>query len=179
VLPAWAAAAAIAIGVSACGSSAPSSSNSAVAGGSSKVTSAQFQARLDLAKCLRGQGINAPDPTAGTPGYGRVLLGIARTLPQAKLTAAEHSCRQYLLQGFPELALTPAQQAQRLQEEIKFAECMRAHGIDIPDPTSGAPGQGLALVLRSIDRSSPAFKTAKVACVRLRPGRAAKAIAAG
>lgn len=170
---------AVAAGLCACGSSSPSTSSSTAAAGASPVTSAQFQARLNLAKCLRAHAINVPDPTSGTAGYGRALLRIARGYPQAQLTAAEQSCRQYLVEGFPQLALTPAQQSQRLQEEITYAKCLRSHGINVSDPTSGALGQGLALVLKSIDLSSPAFKAANTACASLRPRRAAKAAAAG
>lgn len=174
------AAAAVAAGLlGACGSSSRSTSNSTRAGGSSNVNSAQFQARLNLAKCLRAHGISVPDPTAATSGYGRALLRIARGYPQGQLTVAEHSCRQFILQGFPQLALTPAQQAQRLQEEVTYAKCLRSHGINVADPTSGAPGQGLALVLRSIDLISPAFKTANMACASLLARAVATAAAKG
>jgi hypothetical protein len=35
----------------------------------------------------------------------------------------------------PPTALTQAQEFQRL---VKFAECMRSHGIDVPDPQPGS-----------------------------------------
>ncbi len=44
--------------LSACGSSSSSSSSS---------TTAQSQARVNLAKCLRGQGVDVPDPSSSGP----------------------------------------------------------------------------------------------------------------
>lgn len=172
--PAWIAAVIIAAGASACGaSSSQSTANSSNAGRTSVVSSAQFKARVNLAKCLRAHGVNVPDPTPATSRYGRALLRLARNYPQAQLSTAEQSCKQYIFQGFPQLALSPAQQAQRLRQEIQYAECMRSHHVNIADPTTGAPGQGLALILSSINRDSPAFKAANTACANLRPRRTA------
>jgi hypothetical protein len=51
---------------------------------------------------------------------------------------------------------------------LKFAECMRTHGVpSFPDPSGGGihigPGSG-------IDPSSPAFRAARSACDKLLPG---------
>jgi hypothetical protein len=52
---------------------------------------------------------------------------------------------------------------------LKFADCMRAHGVpNFPDPITGGglqfrPGSG-------IDPSSPAFQAAQSACSKLLPG---------
>ena len=55
------------------------------------------------------------------------------------------ACRQYLLAAFPRANLTPAQRSQRTQQLVKYAACMRSHGVNIPDPTtttSGGAGGG-------------------------------------
>jgi hypothetical protein len=173
-LAACLAAAALAAGLAACGSSS-SASSTASAGGGTKVTSAaRVQARLNLAKCLRTHGINVPDPTAATSGQGRSLKQFLRSYPQAQLTAAEQSCKQYLVQAFPQLTASPAQQAQRLQQKLQYAECMRSHGINFPDPTTNtAPGTVTSKPSSSVDRNSPAFKAAATACASLRPKRGA------
>jgi hypothetical protein len=73
-------------------------------------------------------------------------------------------------QAFPRLNLSPAQQAQFRQQFVKFAECMRSHGVNVPDPTtSGAGGFGFRGTFRSIDRNSPGFQAATAACQSLRP----------
>ena len=54
---------------------------------------------------------------------------------------------------------------------LKFADCMRTHGVPtFPDP-SGAGG-GLNLTGTGVDPQSPAFKSARTACARLTPGGA-------
>jgi len=156
-----------AAGLAACGSSGSSSATTAAA------TGAQFQARLDLAKCFRAHGLNVPDPSSGGGPAGGAG-GIFRTLrnyPQAKLDAARQACQQYFTKAFPQLNVSPAQRAQFEQQLVKFAQCMRSHGINIPDPsTSGAGGGfGFARQFRSIDRNSPAFQAANKACASLRP----------
>jgi hypothetical protein len=88
------------------------------------------------------------------------------------------ACRQYIARAFPRLNLSPAEQARFRQQFVKFAQCMRSHGVDIPDPTTQGGGLfGLRGTLRSIDRNSPAFQSALVACQSLRPrfGRPAPA----
>jgi hypothetical protein len=75
-------------------------------------------------------------------------------------------------QAFPNANLSPAQQAQFRQAFVKWAECMRSHGVNVPDPTStGTGGFGLRRALGSIDRNSPAFQSANTACASLRPNR--------
>lgn len=151
-------------GLSACGSSASSSAGTATSG-------AQFQARLDLAKCFRAHGVNVPDPSSGGgPAGGGGIFRTLHNYPQAQVQSARTACQQYIAQAFPRLNLSPAQRAQAQQQAVKYAQCMRSHGIDIPDPTSNSGGGlGIGRALRSIDRNSPAFKTANTACASLRP----------
>jgi hypothetical protein len=57
-----------------------------------------------------------------------------------------------------------------VDQVVKFADCMRAHGVpSFPDPTSGGPirigGPG-----SGIDSRSPAFQAALRACRKLQPG---------
>ena len=137
---------ALAVAVGACGSSASTSSSLAAAGtGASSGSSASTTtARLNLAKCLRAHGIEAPDSgsTAGA-GRGGGIFGALRNYPRAQIQAAMTACRPYMAAAFPRLNLTPAQQAARRAELVKYAECMRSHGVNIPDPTtSGGAGGG-------------------------------------
>jgi hypothetical protein len=161
--------------VAACGSSSASSSTAGATSGSTGSTSgAQFQARLNLAKCFRAHGINVPDPsagggTAGGGGGGGVFRAL-RTYPQAQVQSATQACRQYFAQAFPRLNLSPAQRAQVQQQLVKFAQCMRSHGVNVPDPTFNANGGfGFRQAFGSVDRNSPAFQSASTACRSLRP----------
>lgn len=165
--------------LSACGSSSSSSSRTTVV--SSPTSTARYQARLNLAKCFRAHGINVPDPTSGG-ALPEGALGDLGSYPQSQVQAATQACRQYLTQAFPQLNLTPAQRAQLQQQLVKFAECMRSHGVDIPDPTFNGTGFGFRGAFGSVDRNSPAFRSALTACKSLRPrfgGRGGGANAGG
>ena len=173
--------AALAVGLSACGSSSSSSSTTAAASASSATAQ---QARLNLAKCFRAHGINVPDPSSngGPAGGGGSLFRTLRNYSQAQVTAARKACQQYFSQAFPRANLSPQQRAQLQQQLVKFAQCMRSHGVNVPDPTfnnNGAPGGGggggggggfgFGGGFRSGQRNSPAFQTALKACQSLRP----------
>lgn len=155
----------LALGIAACGSSSGASATTGSA------TGAQFTARLNFAKCMRTHGVNVPDPaSSGGPAGGGGFFRVLRNYPQAQRTAALQACQTYLRQSFP--TLSPAQLQQFRQQAVKYAECMRKHGVDIPDPTFNGPGPGgfgLGRTLRSIDRNSPAFIAANTACGSLRP----------
>lgn len=51
---------------------------------------------------------------------------------------------------------------------LAFARCMRAHGVNVPDPSPG--GHGIHIQISSGDLNSPAFKAAQSACGKLLPG---------
>jgi hypothetical protein len=158
----------LALGLAACGSSSSTSSDPAANASSS---SARYQARLDLAKCFRAHGVNVPDPSpSGGPAGGGGLEGLLQKYSQAQIDSARQACQQYVAKAFPQLNLTPAQRAQFQQQLVKFAQCMRSHGINIPDPNfNSGGGFGFRQAFRSIDRNSPAFQAAQKACASLRP----------
>jgi len=159
---------ALSVGVAACGSSSSSSSTNAAASTSGQT----YQARLNLAKCFRSHGINVPDPSAsgGPAGGGGGIFRSLQGYSQAQLNAARQACQQYVSKAFPRVNLTPAQRAQLQQQLVKFAQCMRSHGINVPDPTfNSGGGFGFRRAFRSIDRNSPAFQAASTACSSLRP----------
>ena len=162
---------ALAATVTACGSAATSS------GGTASFNSpARTQARLNLAKCMRSNGINVPDPSSGggPAGGGGGIFRTLQNVPRTKLQAAFKACQQYVAAAFPRISLTPAQRQQARQQLVKFAECMRSHGVNIPDPTfsnNGGPGLGFGIegAFRGAARNNPAFKAASQACASLRP----------
>lgn len=161
------------LGIAACGSSSSSSSSAVSGTPAASSSSARYQARLNLAKCLRAHGINVPDPNPGGGPAGGGGGGTFRALnsyPQAQVNAARTACQQYFRQAFAFANVSPAQRAQFQQQFVKWAECMRSHGINIPDPTNnGTGGFGLRRTLGSIDRNSPAFQSANTACASVRP----------
>jgi membrane-bound lytic murein transglycosylase len=158
----------VAIVVSACGSSSTSSTTtSSAAAGSGTSTSASnktYQARLNLARCYRAQGINVPDPTPGAGhAAGAGTQQILSQYPQAKVQAARQACRQYLAQANPQVNGSPATQAQFNKQFVQFAKCMRANGVpNFPDRIQEAEG--------AINPGDPAVQSALQACQRYAAG---------
>lgn len=164
---------ALAVGVAACGSSSPGSATASSS--SSTSSSARYQARLNLAKCLRAHGVNVPDPSpnGGVAGGGGGN-GFRALRDSPNFRPAMQACAKYRAAALPGANLSPSQRAQFQKDLVKFAECMRSHGIDIPDPTtSSGGGFGIFRQIPSSQRNSPAFQSAIQACstnLPFRPG---------
>ncbi|MBO0868504.1 MAG: hypothetical protein J2P15_08055 [Micromonosporaceae bacterium] len=118
------------------------------------------QQMVDYARCMRAHGVDVPDPDPG--GGGAVKIQVPQGTSQEKMRAAQEACKQYLPNGGAPPSLSPEQ----LAAAQKFAQCMREHGIDIPDPDPGNPG----IRIRNIDPNDPKFKAAQQACQGLLPG---------
>ena len=118
-----AAAAGIALLVAACSGG----GNSATAAGSSNL-----QTALAYAKCMRSHGApNWPDPNS----QGQFFKTKADSADFHAPASAYQAC-VHLLPDHGQI--TPAQQHQVTILALKFAGCMRAHGIpNFPDPTGG------------------------------------------
>jgi hypothetical protein len=117
-----------------------------------------------------------PDPSAngGPPAGGAGRLEQIRSSPNFQ--TAMQACQKQVGKAFGFANLTPAQRARFQQAAVTFARCMRAHNIDIPDPTS-QPGGGFGIrrAIPQSERNSPAFQSALQACVSnlpFRPGSA-------
>ena len=118
---------------------------------------------LKFARCMRGEGLDFPDPQKG--GNGVVKVGGPRQNPDDPRTrAAADKCGKHLQQGGGD-APDQAQQAKFQDAFVKYARCMRAEGVDVPDPKPGAGG----MVFRvgdadNPDPQSPKFKAADKQC---------------
>ena len=149
----------------------------AACGGSNSPSSADAQAKreqaqLNFARCMRSHGVNMPDPKPG-PGGGPGLMRVGGKdgiSPQV-FERANAACRKYIQAAMPKLS--PAQQAELRDQALKFAKCMRQHGVDMPDPEVGRGG--VRITVRGGPRSgginpdSPAFKEAQEACKAFQP----------
>jgi len=154
----------IALAVSACGSGASSSTSASAAAATTSSANTAYTARLNYAKCMRAHGVNVPDPSAngGPPAGGAGGIGALRSSPN--FASANQACSSYLRKAFGAGGANPAAATQFRQDLVKFAECMRSHSIDIPDPTSSGGGFGIFRTITSAERNSPAFKSAIQAC---------------
>jgi hypothetical protein len=119
---------AMAVLISACGSSAPAGT----AGGSNHAQAVRF------AECMRHNGVSAfPDPPAsGNLTIDAVANGSSLNPNSPAFTHAISACKTLEPAGFTGQKATPQQMSARL----KFAQCMRANGVpDFPDPTPNGP----------------------------------------
>lgn len=152
--------AALALGVAGCGGGS-SKSGSASGGGNSDSTK-----QVQYAQCMRKNGVPSfPDPVNGqfnlqvTPGGS-----LDPTTPQWK--AAQQACKSLEPPG---LQSGSAQNNQQQSQALKFAACMREHGVpDFPDPQS--QGGGIVIGGGNVDPNSPQFQSALTACRKLQPG---------
>jgi hypothetical protein len=129
---------------------------------------------LKFARCMRGEGIDFPDPQVGANGtirMGRRPGSGGSDGPRPafrpndpKFRVAAEKCRKHLRFGGGERP-SPAQQAEFRDAFLKFARCMRANGVNIPDPK---PGGGAGFVMRAgprgINPESPKFRAAEQKC---------------
>jgi hypothetical protein len=121
------------------------------------------KAMLDYARCMRQHGVNMPDPQFDG---GRVTMraGSKGTNPDT-MRAADKACAKY------RDAVKPPEMSDADKEKFKKAalanaRCMRAHGIDFPDPTFDENGGAQIKIGRGtgVDPDSPKFKAAMQAC---------------
>jgi hypothetical protein len=124
---------------------------------------AQF---LSYTRCMRDHGVpDFPDPVT-SPGGGVAFQinggpGSDLNRNNASFKAAEEVCRSLLPGG----EQPPPVSAQQLAAEVRWARCVRSHGLpNFPDPDA----QG-AFDSSRFDESSPAFQTASNACKSLQP----------
>jgi hypothetical protein len=163
--PLAAALAGVALLAAACsgGSASPGTgSGSGSPGGSGKTS------ELAYSQCMRAHGIkNFPDPNAngGINISGGQGTGLDPASPQFQ--AADKACKSLM----PASSLSPAQQAQIKAGNLKYAQCMRAHGIaDFPDPSSQGQIQIQAKPGSDLDPNNPRYQAANKACQQYQPG---------
>jgi len=136
------------------GTADPSSSASATAGLD------PHEAALKFAQCMRQHGIQMDDPK----GNGdKISIRIGKgSGSRAKLDAAQKACQHFMAAG----GRAPNPNAPKMRDQmLKFAQCMRQHGVDVPDPK---PGEGLTMKAHKGSRAKD--EAAQRACQKYQPG---------
>jgi hypothetical protein len=117
-------------------------------------------AQLAFTKCMRENGVDVPDPKPGTDG-GMVQIGPGDGAgpDREKFAAAHDACKQHLrgAGGAGPLGALTEEDKQRM---VKFAQCMRKNGVDMPDPDFSKGNGTMTLG----DPDDGRFKTAHEAC---------------
>jgi hypothetical protein len=122
--------------------------------------------------CMRSHGVpNFPDPdskgrikiTSGVAANGQ-KTGVDVNSPQ--FDRARKACDNLLPNGGRP---TAAEQQKEQQQMLKFAQCMRSHGVPkFPDPKAG--GMMTLGTKSGVDPNTPAFQAAQKTCQKLVPG---------
>jgi hypothetical protein len=127
-----------------------------------------------FAECMRKGGVDVNEGTGGN-----LQMRIGGGISPAKLDKIQRDCARKT-GGGPGGGKKPskAEQAKFLDQALKFAQCMRSHGVNMPDPQ--ASGGGIKMTMKAgggngntgagIDPRSPAFQSAQKACGRFMPG---------
>jgi hypothetical protein len=154
---------AAALSLAACGADSP-----ATAGGPS---AKDKQALLDFAACMRDHGVDMPDPKADG---GPSLVQAGGSMSPEQERKAEQACKHFQDKIKPP-KLTEAQQKEFRDAALANARCMRAHGIDMPDPTFSEDGRATVKIAgHGKGRVGPApddpkFRAAAEACKATMP----------
>jgi hypothetical protein len=153
----------VALLVSACGSSSPTTSTT---------TGKSFQSGIELAykfaACMRNHGVpNFPDPKVTDNGSQQAIAikAVGPNTPGFK-TAAKDCAGILPAPTSADLAAQAAQQRAHTRDLLSFAHCMRDRGINgFPDP--GAQGQLTLQMITGagIDLQAPQVAVAARACI--------------
>ena len=152
-------AAAVAVLTAACGGSPSSSAGSASTGSSA------YRAELAFAQCMRTHGVPSfPDPN---PSGGFSVSGQLNGNPEGPAAQAHNACQRLLPSGSATAGTGSVTQAQ-LNQALKIAQCLRAHGEpDFPDPT--VVNGSLNFTVQPDVLGSARFQAAVKACQSLIP----------
>ena len=159
--------------LAACGSSGGSndgvaSLDDSAAGDDSTATSDgevdREEALLEFAECMRENGVDMPDPQVEEGGGVLIRGPEGGPRNEEDFEAAMEECQELL----PEEGgrFDEQQQAAMQDAMLEYAKCMRAEGIDMPDPEfSGEGGARMTIGQGSgIDPNSDEFRAAEEKC---------------
>jgi hypothetical protein len=194
--PAAALALAMAIGIAACGGAASNdggvvslASPSGSPGGSAAPAASvdPEEAMLAFQKCMKEHGVDIQvgvitseaggstgSVQVGGPDAGTEAQPATGAFDPKAMEEADKACRDLLpaggMLGDPNATMDPGLADQML----KFARCMRDHGVDFPDPQFDGGGVSIQVggEAGAIDPMSDAFKAAQEACGKELPGGA-------
>ncbi len=96
---------------------------------------------LAFTECMREEGIDMPDPQVA--GEDRMVMAAPAQdldMTSEEFEAAQAACEPLLQEAMGNFEVDPEMEAEAREEMLAFAECMREHGIDMPDPEFSSDG---------------------------------------
>jgi hypothetical protein len=125
------------------------------------------EAALEWARCMREHGIDVPDPEFENGGVAiRVGGGPGFNPDSEKFREAQEACGTPFGRDDPP-ALSEEERREFQDAMLEFAQCMREHGVDMPDPEFGEGGRGVFRMgpgKNAAPADTEAFEEAQEAC---------------
>ena len=166
----------LALALAACGggspTSDPSTTTTAAAPGGSNSSGASSSVQkqdLEYSQCMRSHGVtNFPDPSGNTNGGAQSITKSGINPNSPTFQAANSACQKYEpTQGNG----TQGPSSGANTQQLKFAQCMRSHGVpNFPDPSANPSGGQQSVTQYGINPNSPTFQAANQACSSLLSG---------
>jgi hypothetical protein len=125
------------------------------------------QAMLDYTQCMRDNGIDLPDPQFSSASGGGVISkrvdagdAPAEDAPEfdpdsQQFEDADAECQPLLRDAVGSREIDPEEQAEMREQMLAFAQCMRDHGVDFPDPEFTDDGGGVSVHVGTADDDGP------------------------
>ena len=161
------------LAVAGCGNGGSASNGS---DGTAKAAPSFEDAMVDYAACMRDHGVDMPDPVQSDSGSGGGPMTFAIPLgasgpgsgPDPAMEEATTACNSILEAAQQNMPKPSAEDEAKMRDQaLKFAQCMRDHGVDMPDPTFDSSGAGMIVKGSTDDASaidSDKFNEAASAC---------------
>jgi hypothetical protein len=141
----------------------------AVASASASPSVDPEDALAEFAECMRENGVeDFEDPQVDSDG--RIEIGVGSgdgplsNEDAETIDAAMEACQDLLPRGDGPAQISEEDQAALQDALVEYAECMREHGIDMPDPEFAGDGGFLQQIGEGIDPGSEEFQEADEVC---------------
>ena len=116
------------------------------------------EAALDFAQCMREHGVDMPDPKPD----GGIMMRAGPDTDQAAMERSQKACQKHLEKVRPP-EISEEQEREFREQALKHAQCMREHGIDMPDPKAGLGGLRGLMTDRDLE-GQPGFREVEGDC---------------
>lgn len=117
---------------------------------------------IAFVECLRGEGIDVPDPTVDADG--NLVLGEPDASDDVDLTDLPDALDACGPVPISVLSTFGGDLTQLQDSALAFAECMRGEDLDFPDPDFSQGLASAAEIFGEIDLSDPDFQAAAQTC---------------
>jgi hypothetical protein len=131
------------------------------------------EALLEFAECMREHGVDMPDPEIDDDGLVRIGPNPGSEVDPETMQEADEACRDLM----PKMEEPSEEERIEMQDAlVEFTQCMREHGVDMPDPSGDGRiifrGNQQSDVDPAVDFDDPEFQKAQEECSVHLPNRA-------